>query len=210
MITADAKSSCRLYLQIPAQPSVSLEAELGEALSGADIGCVLLRAGPQPIEEGSARELVGLVQGSGVACLVEEDANLAARLGADGVHILADAEAYASARALLGKDASIGVGCGANRHDAMRLAELGADYVALGSGRGSRLPVDQCVALIAWWSEIFVVPCIAWDVEQPEDAAKLAEAGADFIALSASVWQERGAEAAAEFQQAIGQARRAA
>ena len=37
--------------------------------------------------------------------------------------------------------------------------------------------------LIAWWAEIFQTPCVALDVETPEDAALLARAGADFVAV---------------------------
>jgi thiamine-phosphate pyrophosphorylase len=209
VITADVKPSCRLYLQLPAQFSAAIEAEIGKA-APADIGCILLRNELQPGEESGTRDLVASIQKLGIACLVEEDATLAARLGADGVHMLADTEAYARARALLGKDASIGLGCGANRHEAMRLAELGADYVAFGSGPGSSIPFQQCLELVSWWSEIFVVPCVAWNIDRPEDAAKLAAAGADFVALSAQAWQDKGPTAAAEFQTAIRQARRAA
>jgi thiamine-phosphate pyrophosphorylase len=37
--------------------------------------------------------------------------------------------------------------------------------------------------LISWWSEIFEPPCVAFDVETPDDARELAEAGADFISV---------------------------
>ena len=37
--------------------------------------------------------------------------------------------------------------------------------------------------LIAWWAEIFEAPCVAFDVETPEEADGLARAGADFIAV---------------------------
>jgi thiamine-phosphate pyrophosphorylase len=70
----------------------------------------------------------------------------------------------------------------------MVLAELGADYVAIGPEAGMAPGLDQA-ELIAWWSEIFVVPCVAWDVETPEDAEMLARFGADFIAPSITIWQ---------------------
>jgi thiamine-phosphate pyrophosphorylase len=211
VVTADAKPICRLYLELPPDPSAALEAELAKAASQADIGCVLLRTGhEQKVDTERARAIVASVQELGIACLVEENASLAASLGADGVHILADAEAYRTARALLGKDASIGAGCGVNRHEAMRLAEMGADYVAFGSGPGGEVPLEQSIELIAWWSEIFVVPCVAWNVDCAEDAAKLASAGADFVAMSGRTWLAEGAGAAAAFGLAIRQARRAA
>ena len=188
---AEVKPQCRLYLQLPAQLSAKLEAQLAQAMAGADAACVLLCRDGAPIEESHAGRLLDLVQARGAACLIENDAGLAERLGADGVHIEADDEAYRKARDLLGESASIGAGCGQNRHDAMRLAELGADYVAFGPVTENGIDgIDQCAELIAWWSEIFVVPCVAWNIDSPEDAARLAALGADFVAPSNRIWQD--------------------
>jgi thiamine-phosphate pyrophosphorylase len=38
--------------------------------------------------------------------------------------------------------------------------------------------------LIEWWAPIFEVPCVAFDVESGEEAAELAAAGADFVAVA--------------------------
>jgi thiamine-phosphate pyrophosphorylase len=212
VIAAEAKSRCRLYLQLPARPSDMLEAQLGPALTGTDVACVLLHRDDAPVDEGRAASIVDLVQRHGVACLVDQDADLAARLRADGVHVDADAQAYAKARAVLGKDPSVGVHCGLSRHDAMRLAEQGADYVAFGQVAGSLGDaLDQCEALVAWWSEIFVVPCVAFDIDDPDAARRLAARGADFIAPSARIWEDGNALARLrDLGAAIGEARRAA
>lgn len=212
MTAAEAKSRCRLYLKLPARPAATLEAQLAEALAAADVACVLLGTDDDPGETPGAAALIALVQRHGIACLVEQDAELAALLGADGVHVDADAHAYETARARLGKDANIGAFCGLGRHDAMRLAELGADYVAFGQVAGSLGDaLDQCEALVTWWSEIFVVPCVAWDIDEPEAARRLAAAGADFIAPSARIWQDGNPlQRIAALGTAIGEARRAA
>jgi thiamine-phosphate pyrophosphorylase len=123
VIMAEVKPRCRLYLQLPAQPSAKLEAQLAQALASADAACVLLCRDDAPTDESHAGRLLDLIQGRGVACLIEADARLAERLGTDGLHIAADDEAYRKARDLLGESASIGAGCGQSRHDAMRLAE---------------------------------------------------------------------------------------
>jgi thiamine-phosphate pyrophosphorylase len=188
---AEVKPRCRLYLQLPAQPSARLEAQLAQALASADAACVLLCRDDAPTDESHARRLLDLIQGRGVACLIEADARLAERLGTDGLHIAADDEAYRKARDLLGESASIGAGCGQSRHDAMRLAELGVDYIAFGPAAASDIGgIDQYAELIAWWSEIFVVPCVAWNVDSPEDAARLAALGADFVAPSNRIWRD--------------------
>jgi len=209
---AELKHRCRLYFQFPAQPSATLEAQLAQALATTDAACVLLCGDGAPIDEDHAGRLIDLVQASGLACLVENDAALAERLAADGLHLDADAETYAAARTLLGESANLGVLCGLERHDAMQMAELGADYVAFGPKSENIIDaIDQYADLIAWWAEIFVVPCVAWNVETAEQAAKFAALGADFVAPSARIWHGDDAlRRITEIDNAVRHVRRAA
>ena len=209
---AEVKHRCRLYFQFPAQPSAKLEAQLAQAIATTDAACVLLCGDGTAVDEDHAGRLIDLVQASGLACLIEHDAGLAERLGADGLHIDAESEAYIAARKLLGESANIGALCGVGRHDAMQLAELGADYVAFGPKSESIIDaIDQYADLIAWWSEIFVVPCVAWNVETAEQAAKFAALGADFVAPSARIWRDDDAlRRIAEIDNAVRHVRRAA
>ncbi len=133
-------------------------------------------------------------------------------MGADGVHIEADPTLYAEARRRLGADANIGAACGLSRHDAMVLAEMGADYVAFGAEGASDIDaVDERDALIAWWSEILVVPCIAWNIANPEEAARSAALGADFVAPALNLWDsDDGVRLIGEIDRAVRQSRRAA
>jgi thiamine-phosphate pyrophosphorylase len=141
----------------------------------------------------AARPLVELAQKKDVAALIDGDAQLARTLRADGVHLPWSkdiAARYAEAREILGTRYIVGVDVGRSRHDAMSLAEDGADYVAFGipphvEDRASA--AERRLELIGWWSEIFEVPCVAFDVEDAEDAAALAAAGADFIAIRPKV-----------------------
>ncbi|HEY8299253.1 MAG TPA: thiamine phosphate synthase [Methyloceanibacter sp.] len=209
---AELKHRCRLYFQFPAQPSATLEAQLAQALATTDAACVLLCGDGAPIDEDHAGRLIDLVQASGLACLVENDAALAERLGADGLHLDANAETYTAARKLLGESANLGVLCGLERHDAMQMAELGADYVAFGPKAESIIDaIDQYADLIAWWAEIFVVPCVAWNVDTAEQAAKFAALGADFVAPSARIWHGDDAlRRITEIDNAVRHVRRAA
>ena len=209
---AEVKHRCRLYLQFPAQPSALIEAQLAQAIAGADTACVLICPDESPIDEIHAGRLVNLVQGRGLACLIENDIELAERLGADGVHIEADPAAYTQARERLGASASIGAGCGLRRHDAMLLAEMGADYVAFGPDPGSDIDaIDQCADLIAWWAEIFVVPCVAWNVDSAAEAAQACGARRGFRCALPQIWRDDEApRLIAEIDSAIRQARRAA
>ena len=209
---AELKHRCRLYFQFPAQPSATLEAQLAQALATTDAACVLLCGDGASIDEDHAGRLIDLVQASGLACLLENDAALAERLGADGLHLDANAETYTAARKLLGESANLGVLCGLERHDAMQMAELGADYVAFGPKSENIIDaIDQYADLIAWWAEIFVVPCVAWNVETAEQAAKFAALGADFVAPSARIWHGDDAlRRITEIDNAVRHVRRAA
>jgi thiamine-phosphate pyrophosphorylase len=188
---ADAKPRCRLFLQAPAPLTAKLKAQLSQALANSAAACVLLCDDGQPIDEVIADRIIDLVQGAGVACLIENNIALAESLGADGVHIPADVELYGNARELLGESANIGVGCGFDRHEAMRLAEMGANYVAFGPEQAGDLDaINQCAELMAWWSEVFVVPCVAWNIDAPKQAGQLAGLGADFVAPSRTIWPD--------------------
>jgi thiamine-phosphate pyrophosphorylase len=209
---AELKHRCRLYFQFPAQASATLEAQLAQALATTDAACVLLCGDGAPIDEDHAGRLIDLVQAGGLACLVDDDADLAERLGADGLHLDANPATYAAARKLLGESANIGALCGLGRHDAMQMAELGADYVAFGPKAESIIDaIDQYADLIAWWAEIFVVPCVAWNVDTAEQAAKFAALGADFVAPSARIWHGDDAlRRITEIDNAVRHVRRAA
>lgn len=141
------------------------------------------------LDAAAAKPLVELAQRAGAAALVADDAQLARALRADGVHLgisMDPVGAYAEARRILGPRGIIGVDAGISRDDAMTVAEDGAEYVAFGAppdltdlekGRARRAD------LIAWWAEIFEVPCVAFDVESAETAEALARAGVDFVAV---------------------------
>src|SRR5262245_43119987 len=100
---AEFKPRCRLYLQFPAQPSAKLDAQLAEELARAGTACLLLARDAAKVDESEVGMLIHLVQCHRVACLTEDHAELAERLGADGVHLdVADPDTYTKTRSLLG------------------------------------------------------------------------------------------------------------
>ena len=181
------------------QDPAGLAERLAQALDAADVAAVLLRL-PQADERtqvNHAKALAPTVQGKGAALLLDGHPDLAARAGADGAH-LSGIDAFMAALATL-KPARI-AGCGrlATRHDAMLAAEAGADYVMFGEpdAAGHRPSFDAIAERIAWWAEVFEVPCVGYAAALDE-VAPLAAAGADFVALGDFIFRDaRGCPAA--------------
>ena len=86
----------------------------------------------------------------------------------------------------MGLDGIVGADAGISRHDAMTVAEDGADYIAFGAPahlKDRDKAKERRDELIAWWAEIFQAPCIALDVETAAEAEALRKARADFVAI---------------------------
>ncbi len=135
--------------------------------------------------------LMPIVQAANAAFIVNDRADLAKRLGADGVHIGQEDTPYAEARALMGPKGIVGVTCHDSRHLAMEAAEAGADYVAFGAffettTKQAKTKADP--SILTWWQEMMNAPCVAIGGITPDNARGLAEAGADFLAVSSGVW----------------------
>jgi thiamine-phosphate pyrophosphorylase len=144
--------------------------------------------------------LLPIAQARGVAVIMNDRPDLAARLGCDGVHIGQDDAPYAEARRIVGPNRMVGVTCHDSRHLAMEAAEAGADYVAFGaffptSTKAAKTRADPEILTI--WQETMEVPCVAIGGITVETARELARAGADFLAVSAGVWSHGDGPAAA-------------
>ncbi|HEX4637737.1 MAG TPA: thiamine phosphate synthase [Rhizomicrobium sp.] len=187
-------SDCRLYLISP--PRLSAANFLGplkESLKGGDVASFQLRlkhAGDDEIRR-AVDLLRPMVQANGTAFILNDRPDLAAELGCDGVHVGQEDASYMEARAAL-PNGIVGVTCHDSRHLAMEAAEAGADYIAFGAFFPTRTKEPKTSAdmeLLRWWSEIMVVPCVAIGGITLVNAPTLIEAGADFLAISAGVWE---------------------
>jgi thiamine-phosphate pyrophosphorylase len=185
---------CRLYLVTP--PRLDLESfagQLARALDAGDVACLQLRLkdAPDDVVRRAIARLMPVAHARDVAFLVNDRPDLAAEMGADGVHIGQDDAPYAEARRLLGPDRIVGVTCHNSRHLAMEAGEAGADYVAFGAFYATTTKEPKARAdpeILAWWSELFELPCVAIGGITVENAVPLVRAGADFLAVSAGVW----------------------
>lgn len=201
-----AESAARLYLITPVLEDASFAATLQEACKGGAVAAVLVRLGA-----GDERSLINLVkalgpsvQEHGTALIVTTEgkadiANIAARGGADGAHILDhDPRQIRELRERLKAERAIGVGQIRTRDEAMSLGEAGVDYLLFGEPRadGSLPSLESVVERAAWWAEIFETPCVAY-APTLEAVEPLVATGAEFVALGDAVWSHAQGPAAA-------------
>ncbi len=187
------RGACQLYLISPPELDDSFAARLEEALTAGPVAAFQFRVKgiDQHRAAALAAPLLDICRAHEVAFIVNDDMGLAKRLGADGVHLGQDDGDPRDARRLLGPDAQIGVTCHASRHLAMEAAEAGADYVAFGAffpTSTKRVEHHAEPSILGWWTTIAELPCVAIGGVTAANARSLAEAGADFVAVSGGVW----------------------
>ncbi|NKJ41699.1 thiamine phosphate synthase [Novosphingobium sp. SG720] len=205
----------QLYLISPLDVGGTFADRLARALDGGPVAAFQFRV--KDVDEHTAAKLADPLQricaDRDVAFIVNDSISLAKRLGADGVHLGQDDGSAADARQRLGRDVQIGVTCNNSRHLAMEAGEAGADYVAFGAffPSGTKETKHRAAPeLLAWWSAVFELPCVAIGGITQENCAPLVTAGADFLAVSGAVWANAQgldeAAAVAAFARAIGDA----
>lgn len=190
-----AFSKTRLYLITPPDfDPAAFSPLLDAALGAGDVACLQLRlkGADEAKIAATIAALKPIAHRHDVAFILNDRADLAAKYDCDGVHIGQDDGSYAGARAAMGKDRIVGVTCHDSKDLAFAAAEAGADYVAFGAFFPSTTKTapksHASVELIEEWASFVTVPCVAIGGITPENCAPLVKAGADFLAVSASVW----------------------
>jgi thiamine-phosphate pyrophosphorylase len=173
---------------------------LDEMFDAADVAAVLLR-----LQDSDERGLINRVkavapgvQAAGAALLLDGRPAIVARAGADGAH-LAGPDALQAALPGLKPDFIAGAGGLHSRHDAMIVAETGADYVMFGEpdAGGQHPSRDFVLDRVAWWAEVFEIPCVGF-APALDAIGALVAAGADFVAVGDALFEDpRGPKAAA-------------
>jgi thiamine-phosphate pyrophosphorylase len=161
----------RLFLVAPEKPATYVAACLEAALAAGDVASLLVA--PSLVEA-----VRTLAQGRGVAVLCAGEF----RTGADGVQV--EAGEVAAARRSLGKDRIVGAHAGTSRHRAMEAGEAGADYIAF--SQRARLGGEP---IVAWWAELFEIPCVAFDPVALADLDMLLPQSPDFIRPDDAMWE---------------------
>lgn len=210
--TVPERPPCRLYLITP--PAIAdlnaFAQTLDQALSAGDVAALQIRLKPadDAVIRTAVEVLAPIARRHDVAVLLNDRPDLARAAGCDGVHIGQQDGSLAEARRIMGPDAMIGVTCQDDRDLAWDAAEGGADYVAF----GAFYPTDTKetvhrphLDILTVWQETVETPCVAIGGITVDNAAELAQAGADFVAVSGGVWNhpDGAAEAVRRFNEKL-------
>lgn len=190
-----------------AGPTATLETAVARALTG---GAVMIQYRDKSDDPGRRREqaesLVTLCRAHDVPLIINDDVELARRVGAGGVHIGRDDASLQSARDALGADAIVGVSCYNSTEHAVRAERAGADYVAFGRFFPSSIKpaaVQAPLGLLEQARSTVNIPIVAIGGITPDNGASLLAAGADLLAVINGVFGTPDPETAARAYAAL-------
>lgn len=136
---------------------------------------------------------------AGTCFIVNDDAQLAHAVAADGVHLGEADGSLQTARKLLGQESIIGISCYNDAARARAATAQGADYVAFGAVFASASKPGARPAALSLFTDVadIAVPKVAIGGITPDNAHLVAAAGADLIAVIAGVFAADNPVAAA-------------
>lgn len=150
------------------------------------------------LQQEQALALCRLTHEFGAVFIVNDDARLAAKVDADGVHLGADDGDVAAARTLLGAEKLIGVSCYNRTELARQAVAAGADYVAFGAFFPSSVKPDAVRAEPELLRQDYGVPVVVIGGITLENGGALIEAGADALAVISAVFAASDVQQAAQ------------
>lgn len=157
------------------------------------------KTGSEAAREHTARAVLELCRAQRVALLINDDIELAEKIGADGVHLGQDDGRVSTARKRLGNGAIIGVTCHASLQLAQTAEKEGASYVAFGRFYDSNTKPEAPPADLSILREAKAaldIPICAIGGITPDNAPALLEAGADMLAVIHGVFGQPDVETA--------------
>ncbi len=150
-----------------------------------------------------ASELLKVCHRSNVPLLINDDVELAANIGADGVHIGKEDGAIAQARLHLGEKAIIGVSCYNFVDQAVDAERQGATYVAFGRFFPSTSKPLAAPAQLETLRQARLkvsVPIVAIGGILPDNGGQLLTAGADLLAVIGGLFENDPKQSALAYQ----------
>lgn len=134
--------------------------------------------------------ILRLCRAAGVPLIINDDVDLALRIGADGVHIGGDDGEPEVVRRQLGPDRLLGVSCYAGLEHARRAHAAGADYIAFGAVRPSSTKPLAVSAPLSLFRDAagLGLPMVGIGGLTLENAEPVIAAGADMLAVISDIF----------------------
>ena len=159
----------------------------------------------QPMDaEKLATQLLTVCSSMKVPLIINDNIDLAAKIGADGVHLGQNDGLLVEARKKLGKEAIIGISCYSDLQKAQVAQSQGANYVAFGRfypSRSKPLAPLADINILKQAKLHLQIPMVAIGGIKPENGAELIDAGADFLAAIDGVFAHAPEHSAKNYQQ---------
>lgn len=158
------------------------------------------KAASRSLRLGQLEQLVPICRRGGASLIVNDDAEMANEVGADGVHLGREDAGIAAARRLLGPGGWIGISCYNELQRARDAVTAGADYVAFGSFFPSSTKPGAARATLELLRQArreIVLPIVAIGGIHAANAGALIQAGADAVAVVSALFDAADVEAEA-------------
>ena len=150
-----------------------------------------------------ATELLNLCHSQNVPFIINDDIELAAKIGADGVHLGKHDGDIAQAKQRLGADAIIGVSCYNDPNLAIAAAQQGVAYAAFGRffpSNSKPLAAPAKIETLQQAKKLLDIPIVAIGGILPENGEILLNAGADLLAVIGGVFDKEVETSARAYQ----------
>ena len=141
-----------------------------------------------------SRKIKRITRKNNVKFLINDKTTVAKTVGADGCHIGQKDMNFTVSRKILGKNKIIGITCHNSKQLALKANRYGANYVAFGSffkSSTKKSAFKANLAILRWAKKKINMPIVAIGGINSSNYKKILSHGADFIACSSYVWNNK-------------------
>ena len=141
-----------------------------------------------------SRKIKKITKKNKVKFLINDKPFIAKKIGANGCHIGQKDMNFMLARKILGKNKIIGMTCHNSKKLALKAKKYGANYVAFGSffkSSTKKTAFKANLAILRWAKKKINMPIVAIGGINSSNYRKILSSGADLIACSSYVWNNK-------------------
>ena len=147
-----------------------------------------------------SRKIKKIAKKNKVKFLINDKPFIAKKIGANGCHIGQKDMNFMLTRKILGKNKIIGMTCHNSKKLALKAKKYGANYVAFGSffkSSTKKTTFKANLAILRWAEKKINMPIVAIGGINSSNYRKILSSGADLIACSSYVWNNKKLDPAA-------------